>query len=53
MKDILFVLALIVGTGAIDYALDSPVAAVIAIGSAVYMAVYAKRAPACWNTDQG
>lgn len=37
MIDIAFVLALCVGTGAVDYMLDNPVAAVIAIGSLVIL----------------
>ena len=35
IKDIAFLLALFIGTGAVDYMLDSPLAAVIAVGSLV------------------
>ena len=38
IKDIVFLLALFIGTGAVDYMLDSPLAAVIAVGSLVVMA---------------
>lgn len=41
ISDAAFLLALFVGTGAVDYMLDSPLAAVIAVGSVAYMAVYA------------
>ena len=34
----MFLLALFIGTGAVDYMLDSPLAAVIAVGSLVVMA---------------
>lgn len=50
IKDIAFLLALFIGTGAVDYMLDSLIAAVIAIGSLAYLIWYVKRAPACGNT---